>query len=274
MNQIKGWMTAALLATAAAPALAEPDTEGCKDVNFSRMANFRIYECDDKDFDSFTFGEIAAGEGVPVEGHIVSNNYTINEGAKAPSALAVLRNYENAAQKAGWTLVREDKDSGDAAWSRKKGDHLQWAQLGYNGGESYKLTYGEPAALEQSVTTADDMLSALNSDGHVALQINFDTGKATIKPDSQAIVDQIVTLLKDNKDLKLAVEGHTDNVGDAKANKTLSEARAKAVVAALTGKGIAASRLKSAGYGQEKPIADNSTDDGRAKNRRVELVKL
>ena len=271
MKHSTAWLGLMLLA--ATPAFAQ-DAEGCKDVNFSRMANFHIRECDDKDFDSFNFAEIGGNEPVTVEGHIVTVGYEINEGAKAPSALAVLRNYENAAQKAGWTLVKDDKDSGDAVWNRKKGDHLQWAQLGYNGGEGYKLFYGEPAALEQSVTTADDMLSALNSEGHVALQINFDTGKSTIKPESQSIVDQIVQLLKSNADLKLRVEGHTDNVGDAKANKALSESRAKAVVAALTGKGIAASRLKAAGFGQEKPIADNATEEGRAKNRRVELVKI
>jgi outer membrane protein OmpA-like peptidoglycan-associated protein len=260
-----------LLIGASIPAFADDDAEGCKDVNFSRMANFHIRDCDDKDFDAFTFGE-AFDAPHRVEGHIVQNNYSVNEGAKAPSALAVLRNYESAAQRAGWTLVKDNET--DAVWSRKKNGKEQWAQLDYNGGGGYHLVFGEPAALEQSVTTADDMLSALNSEGHVALQINFDTGKATIKPDSQAIVDQIVALLKDNKDLKLSVEGHTDNVGDAKANKALSEARAKAVVAALTQKGIAASRLKAVGFGQEKPVADNSTDEGRAKNRRVELVKM
>jgi len=80
-------------------------------------------------------------------------------------------------------------------------------------------------------------------------------------------------LLQNNPQLKLSVEGHTDNVGDAKANNTLSEARAKAVVAALISKGVAASRLSATAFGQDRLVADNSTDDGKAKNRRVELVK-
>ena len=80
-------------------------------------------------------------------------------------------------------------------------------------------------------------------------------------------------MLRADPVLKLAVEGHTDNTGDAAHNRTLSEARARAVVAALAGKGIDAGRLQSAGFGADKPAADNAGEDGRARNRRVELVK-
>jgi outer membrane protein OmpA-like peptidoglycan-associated protein len=73
--------------------------------------------------------------------------------------------------------------------------------------------------------------------------------------------------------LRLAIEGHTDNAGSAAANKPLSQQRAQAVVTALTARGIAGARLTAAGFGSEKPIADNATEAGRAKNRRVELVK-
>jgi outer membrane protein OmpA-like peptidoglycan-associated protein len=76
---------------------------------------------------------------------------------------------------------------------------------------------------------------------------------------------EIVKLLQENKDLKLRVEGHTDNQGNAAANQALSEKRAQAVVAWLTGKGISASRLTAKGFGATKPVADNSTEDGRAK---------
>jgi outer membrane protein OmpA-like peptidoglycan-associated protein len=69
------------------------------------------------------------------------------------------------------------------------------------------------------------------------------------------------------------VEGHTDNVGNPKSNKTLSDERAKSVVAAIVSQGIDTKRLSAAGYGQDKPIADNKTEEGKAKNRRVELVK-
>ncbi|UOE36371.1 OmpA family protein [Hymenobacter monticola] len=85
---------------------------------------------------------------------------------------------------------------------------------------------------------------------------------------------QIISLLSQNPDLKLSVEGHTDNAGTAPHNQQLSEARARTVVANLTAQGIAADRLKAAGFGQTKPLADNATDAGKAKNRRVELVKM
>ena len=87
-------------------------------------------------------------------------------------------------------------------------------------------------------------------------------------------INRIVTLMKENPDLKFSVEGHTDNTGNVGTNQTLSDARSKAVVEKLVENGIAADRLKSAGKGQTSPIADNSTDEGKAKNRRVEFVKI
>jgi len=86
-------------------------------------------------------------------------------------------------------------------------------------------------------------------------------------------VEQIVDLMKSNPGLKINVEGHTDNVGEPAANKKLSEQRAAAVVSAIVKSGVDKARLGYAGYGQERPVGDNRTEDGRAANRRVELVK-
>ncbi len=94
-----------------------------------------------------------------------------------------------------------------------------------------------------------------------------------MKPDAQPIIAQIVELLKRNPDLKVSIDGHTDGIGGHHFNVKLSQARAASVVAAITAAGIDAARLKSAGYGPDKPIAPNDTDEGRAKNRRIELVK-
>ena len=104
--------------------------------------------------------------------------------------------------------------------------------------------------------------------------ITFDIGKSTIKPESMGEINRIITMMTENADLKFSVEGHTDNTGNAAANQTLSEARSKAIVDKLVENGITANRLTSAGKGQNTPISDNSTDEGRAKNRRVEFVKL
>ncbi|MCW5897197.1 MAG: OmpA family protein [Bacteroidetes bacterium] len=125
------------------------------------------------------------------------------------------------------------------------------------------------AACSDSETMRDEM----EKTGFITLQINFETAKADIKPESQYIIDQVVELLNEDESLNVSIEGHTDNVGSAASNKTLSENRAKSVMNAIIAKGIDKSRLSSKGWGQEKPIADNKTEDGRAKNRRVEIVK-
>jgi outer membrane protein OmpA-like peptidoglycan-associated protein len=103
--------------------------------------------------------------------------------------------------------------------------------------------------------------------------ITFDVGKSTIKPESMGEINRIVTLMTENPDLKFSVEGHTDSTGNAASNQTLSEARSAAIVDKLVELGIAADRLSASGKGAGTPIADNATDEGRAKNRRVEFVK-
>jgi outer membrane protein OmpA-like peptidoglycan-associated protein len=103
--------------------------------------------------------------------------------------------------------------------------------------------------------------------------INFDVDKATITPQSMGTLNMVIKLMQDNPDLKFEVDGHTDNTGTAAHNLVLSQQRAAAVMAQLVAMGIDASRLTSKGFGDTKPIADNSTFDGKANNRRVEFVK-
>ncbi|MBO5380750.1 MAG: OmpA family protein [Bacteroides sp.] len=112
------------------------------------------------------------------------------------------------------------------------------------------------------------------SDGKfITYGITFDVGKATIKPESMGEINRIVQLMNENPTLKFSVEGHTDSTGNATSNQTLSEQRSQAIVAKLVELGIAQDRLTAVGKGQNNPIADNNTDEGRAKNRRVEFVK-
>lgn len=113
------------------------------------------------------------------------------------------------------------------------------------------------------------------SDGKfITYGITFDVGRSTIKPESMGEINRIVKLMTENPDLKFSVEGHTDSTGNEASNQTLSEARSKAIVDKLVELGISADRLTASGKGQTSPIADNSTDEGRAKNRRVEFVKM
>ena len=134
-----------------------------------------------------------------------------------------------------------------------------------------------PKARERKMVavSSDDMAKALDADGRIALYgIEFDTGKSTLRAESRETIAQIAKLLTALPELKLDVVGHTDNVGDAASNQKLSQRRADAVVTALVEEhGIDDTRLVARGEGLDKPLADNATEEGRAKNRRVELVK-
>lgn len=154
-----------------------------------------------------------------------------------------------------------------------KGGKEIWARIyPFNGGASYALYVGERETMKQNIVV-NEVIDKINKDGFISLYINFDTGKAVIKADLFAQQDQLVAALKQAAELQLEVGGHTDNVGTAESNLTLSDARAKSVMKYLTDKGIAVSRLTAKGYGQTSPVADNRGEDGRAKNRRVELTK-
>lgn len=118
------------------------------------------------------------------------------------------------------------------------------------------------------------LYNRLITDGKIiTYAITFDIGKANIKPESMTEINRIAQLMKDKGDLKFEVQGHTDNTGTVAGNQKLSEQRAQAIVNKLVEMGIAANRLSAKGMGQSAPLADNSTDEGRAKNRRVEFVK-
>jgi OmpA-OmpF porin, OOP family len=122
---------------------------------------------------------------------------------------------------------------------------------------------------------AADMADALAAKGFVDLYgIYFDTDKTDVKPESTATLDEVAALLKIDRSLKLEISGHTDNTGKAEHNLKLSEGRARAVVDLLVKKyGIDAARLSSRGYGDTKSVTPNTSEEGRAKNRRVELRK-
>jgi OmpA-OmpF porin, OOP family len=258
------------------------DAEGCKDYPmFNRMPNFHIAECEIKEFDAYKFiVENSTAEDAKkqtVEGKYYHFHYGLNEEATAPSQLQIFRNFENALKQIKATIVGKVTEVGncDGFICAKvvKGKSEIWFKVESGcTGVDYNMYIIEKELMVQAIQ-ANDMIAALNTDGYIALDILFDTGKATIKQESQEIIEQIYIMLNTNTSLKVSVEGHTDNVGDAASNKKLSEARAKAVMDALIAKGIKKERLASVGWGQEKPVSDNRTEDGRAKNRRVEIVK-
>ncbi len=263
---------------------------------FGLIEGYRRGKFDNKDVDFDRYEFFDGTKIISVEGRLT----TMSAEGQGASAFQVLKTYESLVTGLGGVKVfegkGEDMDVPRLEFSDMRhrnptydGDQMGvyilrtpeseiWveAYVNPNRGGPYYLTVVEKKALEvkASLLPAEEMKKELDAKGHVALYINFDFDKADIKPESQPIIEQIVKLLKNNPSLNLTVEGHTDNIGTPSYNKQLSEARAKSVVAALTSQGIETQRLRAAGYGQEKPIADNTTDPGRAQNRRVELVKV
>lgn len=242
------------------------DVDGSKDhPMFNRISGFYITEYTEEDFASEEFVD-ENGNDIVVEG---KRTYIRYECDCEEAPLKIIRNYSNAAKNIGGKSYEYSNNS--TYINIKKGNRETWVNV-WASPEVYILTIIEKGEVEQEIT-ANAMLKELNETGKVILYINFDSGKSTIKKESIPIVEQIIEMMKQAKDIKLSIEGHTDSDGSNDSNQKLSEARAKAVVDAILNGGIDSSRLASAGFGEERPIADNATEDGKAKNRRVELIK-
>jgi OmpA-OmpF porin, OOP family len=282
-----------LLAGLAAPALAESDAEGCKDHPlFSRMPNVFIYRCEHSQFEMrrYPVGPLKdrTAKLRELEGEYWMVQYGLNDGTPKLSGLQVQRNFQNAARAAGGTVegtypkwcdfeLDESFQLGNHCTNYgttlriAKGGRESWTFVNAVD-DAYTLLILEVQEMKQEVSV-NELVDRLNKDGFLTLYVNFDTGKASIKPDSGKTLDDAAAALKAASGLRIEVGGHTDNAGTAAANDKLSAERAQAVMAALVTRGIAGSRLTAKGYGQSSPIADNRTEDGRAKNRRVELVR-
>jgi OmpA-OmpF porin, OOP family len=216
--------------------------------------------------------------GIDAEGHLVAEGKVTylrySKSGDYASPTAILRNYENAIQALGGKKISYyHSPRADSLFYIEKAGAKIWVVLDTQVLESYKLYIIEGKALEQTVT-AGQLEQSLKSQGYATLYINFDTNKTTVKPDAKPTLDEIVALLKKDTALRLSIEGHTDNVGSAASNKALSQGRAEEVVKALVNSGIDAKRLGAKGFGSENPVADNRNEEGRTKNRRVELVKM
>jgi OmpA-OmpF porin, OOP family len=232
---------------------------------FGRMPGFYITDYSVEEFASEDFVD-ENGNDRTVEGKKTTIRYECDR-EEAP--LKIVRNYVNAARSLGG---KSYEYAGHSAYINIiRGGGETWLNV-WASPEVYVLTIVEKGGMVQEIT-ARWMLEELNSSGRVALHIHFATGKSDILPESLPIVEEIVRLLQENPALQLNVDGHTDDVGSGESNKTLSLDRARAVAGALADRGIDTSRLTPQGYGESQPIADNSTEEGRARNRRVELVR-
>ena len=238
------------------------------------------------------------------EGKVTRITYQAPNGR---STLEVERNFEAALKKAGFQVLfscaEPECGSGNVSqnvntdnvvnfWNNGFAQRHLSAKLSRSEGDVYVSLHvannldGAPVAQLDIVemkpmetglvtVTADSLAGDISRTGHASVYgIHFDTGKADIKSESEGTLKEIAKLLQTHSDLKLYVVGHTDNQGAFDMNVDLSRRRADAVVKELTVKyGVAAARLRPAGDGPTAPVAANETEEGRSKNRRVELVK-
>ncbi len=242
---------------------------------------------------------------IPVEGKLYHNFMKLNnaDSGRQYSEIEFHRNYENAITALGgkkisttqftraivdaagglgpvekyWRSVPPTSGYEHYTYLIRTADKEYWIHIATGAFPTHGyVTVLEKEGMKQSLgfLDASAMKKALDTDGRVALYINFDIDKATLRPDSQAVMDEINKLLTTNTGLKISIEGHTDSTGAPDHNRQLSTARARSVLGALVGLGIDPARLSSKGFGPDKPIAENNNESGRAKNRRVELVKM
>lgn len=256
----------------------------------------RSFSAETKDFARFPFW--VKGEQHWVEGKMYLATFGAESG-KSMSEYEIRKNFDALVQQMGGQKISEEKIPGDVikGWGDeitagfndglgdvynqpattyliRRDDGNIWVHLVVSGVGSYVIAKEKGFEATARLLPAAEMKQQLDVTGKVALQVNFATDSAEILPDSLPQIDQVMQLLKDDPALKLSVNGHTDNSGDAAHNQQLSDDRAKAVVAALAAKGIDGARLDAKGFGQQQPVADNATEEGKAKNRRVELVKV
>lgn len=259
----------------------EPDAENCRDHPFfNRLEKYYIGDCTEN-YNEYEF-VIGKDKSQVMEGTLTKILYSYDGpfGPNLPSKLQVVKNYEAAIANMGGKKIYS-RTTDDGGWTgatfqlQKDGDEywLGIYDLNNNPVDQFYFVLLKKEGMKQEIT-ANEMFEKINSGEALSLYINFETGKSAIKSESLHIVDELYNMMKENPSLKISVEGHTDNVGGKASNQTLSESRSASLKAALIKKGIASDRVRTAGFGQDNPIADNSTEDGRSKNRRVEIKKI
>jgi outer membrane protein OmpA-like peptidoglycan-associated protein len=250
----------------------KPDKAGCKDSPLlSRISGCHIYDCSRQEWDEMKLPVGPEGKLKTIEGEKFHIYYECL--AESFSRLKLFRNAEAALRQAGYSIEFSGTFEGDQALTARKGP--QWIFVSTGSDRYWVDTVKEKDMAQDMRATAEMMANDISATGHFAVYgIYFDTDKAEIKPESEPALAEMAKLLKSNPALNVFIVGHTDNTGTFERNLKLSMDRSISVVDALAGRhGIAAARLKPYGVASLAPVASNNTEDGKAKNRRVELVE-
>jgi outer membrane protein OmpA-like peptidoglycan-associated protein len=253
------------------------DEPGCKDpALLPRLAGCNVIQCTSKEYDSVELhvGETADGD---PQREVADGSseilYYLCPGKLKPDH--VVKQTESVLTKAGFTPLFDGKDADEfpVLTVRKEDDFVQISTYVYNNYSAYVFTAVKLAP--DPATTADAMLEGLKANGRVMLGgIEFEAEKTDANADAENVYKEIAGLLNGQPDLKVRIEVHTDNLEGPKTSLELSEKRAASVANWLAAHGIDKTRLTTQGFGSDKPIADNGSEEGRAKNRRIELVRV
>lgn len=299
------WLVVLLLAAGSPAAAAQQDVSGSSDHPLlTRFPGSVIEKYRQAAYDEYELplgkhlGKQGFERSEKVKGKFTSMEYRVPDGH---SVIEVFENYQEALAKAGFETLYgcvKVPDCGDglgsymgAAWyadsrylAAKGGDPAAPTYVSvfvHKRGSSNELgvmlriVESRPMKTGQITASAADISQGLAAQGKFALYgLYFDTGKDVLRPESDGALEQVAQVLKGNPALSLYVVGHTDSTGGVTANLELSQRRATAAVKALVDRyGIAANRLTPKGLGPFAPVGPNKTEEGRAKNRRVELVE-
>lgn len=245
---------------------------------FTALANHSMKDCETKEFEKLELlvtDKNKTRTAVEKAGSYVKMTYAYEgEFSTRPSALQIYTNYANAVTKAGGTILSNGERGLHATF--KKGTDVYWITVYTdNSGWYWVETVKQSAMKQEVVLNAAEIKKAVQEDGKAVLYgIYFDTDKAEVKKESTPSLQAIADFLKNNPGIKIFVVGHTDNKGSWEHNLQLAKARAEAVVTALiTVYKIEAARVQAQGVASLAPVNTNDTEEGRSKNRRVEIVK-
>lgn len=245
---------------------------------FSALANHSIQQCINREFDKlelYTKDKVKGYVSMEKTGVYQKVDFSF-DGAfeKRPSALQIYQNYANAITKAGGEVLYNSENSGVYGKLKQSGD-TYWIKVYTDGSGYYWMETIREAPMRQDVVmTAKEIGDVIQVEGKVSFYgIYFDTDKAILKPESAPTLNNIADYLKQHAAVKVFVVGHTDNTGSYAKNLTLSRDRANAVVNELVAKyGVNKNQLIAEGVSSLSPAAPNTSEEGKAKNRRVEIV--